>query len=84
MSQWKERFIVPIYKKSRNSSVGIATGYGLDNRMIGVRFPALAGKISLRNHVQTGSGNHTTSYPVGAGGFSLGVKGRGREADTSI
>jgi hypothetical protein len=31
--------------KSRDSSVGIATGYGLDDQMIGVRFPAKAWNI---------------------------------------
>jgi hypothetical protein len=33
--------------ESRNSLVGIATGYGLDERMIGFRFPAGAGNFSL-------------------------------------
>jgi hypothetical protein len=30
---------------SRDSSVGIATGYGLDDRMIGIRFSARAGNF---------------------------------------
>jgi len=42
--------------------------YGLDDRMIGVRFPAGAGNFSLRHHVQTGSGAHPASYPMGTGG----------------
>jgi hypothetical protein len=46
----------------------IATGYGLDDRMIGVRFPVGAGNFSLRLHVQTGSGAHPASYPMGTGG----------------
>jgi hypothetical protein len=58
--------------RSRSSSVSIATGNGLNDRMIGVRFPAGAGNLSLRNHVQTGSGAHPTSYPMGTGGFFLG------------
>jgi hypothetical protein len=33
--------------ENRDSSVGIATGYGLDDRMIGVRFTAGAGNFSL-------------------------------------
>jgi hypothetical protein len=61
---------------SRDSSVGIATGYGLDYRMIGVRFPSEAGNFSLRHHVQTGSEAHPASYPVG-------VKRPGREVDHS-
>jgi hypothetical protein len=30
---------VPINNKSRDSVVGIATGYGLDDREVGVRVP---------------------------------------------
>jgi hypothetical protein len=52
---------------SRNSSFGKATGYGLDDRMVGVRFPAEAGYFSLRHHVQTGSGTHPASYPMDIG-----------------
>jgi hypothetical protein len=54
---------------SRDSSVGIATGYGLDDRMIGVRFLAGAGNVSLRHRVQTGSGAHPASYPMGYQGL---------------
>jgi hypothetical protein len=66
--------------KSWDSSVGIATDYRLDNRMIGVRIPAGAGNFSLRHRVQTGSGAHPASYPIGTGDPSLGVKRLGREA----
>jgi hypothetical protein len=52
---------------SRDSSVGIVTGYGLDDRSSGVRFPPGAGNFSLLRRVQTGSGAHPASYPVGAG-----------------
>jgi hypothetical protein len=68
---------------SRDSSVGIATGYGLDDRMIGIRFPARAGNFSLRYHVQNGSGAHPASYPIGTGGSFPGGKRPGREADHS-
>jgi len=58
---------------SRDSSIGIETGYGLDDRMIGVRLPAEAGYFSLRYRVQTGSGAHPPSYPMGtAGAFPAG------------
>jgi hypothetical protein len=57
------------WSKSRDSSVGIATGYGLDDRIIGVRFPAGAGNFSPRRRVQNGSGGHLTSYPMGTGGL---------------
>jgi hypothetical protein len=66
---------------SRHSSVGLATGYGLDDRMIGVRFPAGAGNVFLRHHVQTGSGAHSASYPMGTECFSPGIKRPGREAE---
>jgi hypothetical protein len=52
---------------SRGSSVGIATGYGLDDPMIGVRFPTGAGNFSLLHQVQTSSGAHPDSYPMGRG-----------------
>jgi hypothetical protein len=54
----------PCSPKSRDSSVGIATGYGLDDR-IGFRFPAGAGNFSLHHRVQTDSGTHPASYPMG-------------------
>jgi hypothetical protein len=49
--------------KRRDSSLGIATDYGLDNRMIGIRIPTRAGNFSLRHRVQTGSEAHPASYP---------------------
>jgi hypothetical protein len=50
--------------KSRDSSVGIALGYRLDDRGSRVRFPAGAGNFSLNHRVQNGSGAHTASYPM--------------------
>jgi hypothetical protein len=38
--------------------------------MAGVRFPAGARKCPLLHNVQTGSGAHPTSYPMGTGDFS--------------
>jgi hypothetical protein len=49
-----------------DSSVGIALGYGLDDRGSRVRFPVGAGNFSLHHHVQNGSGAHPASYPMGA------------------
>jgi hypothetical protein len=59
-------------------NVCTGTGYGLDDRMIGVRFPAGAA------HVQTGS-DGPTQPPIQRvpGAISLGVKRPGREADHS-
>jgi hypothetical protein len=53
--------------ESRDSSVGIATGYGLDDRGVGVRVP-VGSEYSLLHIVQTGSGAHPASYPMGTGG----------------
>jgi hypothetical protein len=53
----------------RDSSVGIATRYGLDGP--GVRFSA---------HIQTGPGAHPASYTMGTGYFP-GVKRPGRGVD---
>jgi hypothetical protein len=50
-----------------NGSVGMATGYGLHNREIGVRFTAEARNFSLLHSVQTSSGAHRTSYTMGIG-----------------
>jgi hypothetical protein len=69
----------------RDSSVGIALGYGLDDRGSRVRFPAGAGNFSLHHRVQNGSGAHPASYPLDrvTGALSLGVKRPWREADHS-
>jgi hypothetical protein len=53
---------------SRDSSVGLALGYGLDDRGSRVRFPAGAGNFSLHHRVQNGSGAHPASYPMGTRG----------------
>jgi hypothetical protein len=50
---------------SRDSSVGIALGYGLDDRGSRVRFPAGAGNFSLYHRVQNGSRAHPASYAIG-------------------
>jgi hypothetical protein len=53
---------------SQGSSVGIATGYELDDRGSGVRLPVEAGNFSRLHSVQTGSGAHPASYAIGNGG----------------
>jgi hypothetical protein len=59
------------------SSVGIALGYGLDDRGSRVRFPAGAGNFSLHYRIQSGSGVHPASYPMGTEGFFPGGKAAG-------
>jgi hypothetical protein len=62
---------------SRDSSVGIALGDGLDDRGSGIRFSAGAGKFSLHHRVHNGSGVHPASYPTGNGGSFPGGKAAG-------
>jgi hypothetical protein len=70
-----------IYFQSRDSSVGIALGYWLDDRASRVQFPATAGNFSLHRHVQNGSGAHPASYPMGTRGSFPGGKAAGHEAE---
>jgi hypothetical protein len=64
---WREDIIKPITgnEKSRDSSVGIALGYGLVDRGSRDRFPAGAGNFSLHHRVQNGSGARPASNPMG-------------------
>jgi hypothetical protein len=63
---------LPYSRRSWDSSVGIATGYGLDD----------PGSI-LFHSIQTGSGAHPSSYAIVPGAIPPGVKRPGREADHS-
>jgi hypothetical protein len=63
--------------KSRDSSVCIKLGYGLDDWGSGVRLLAGAGNFSLHHRVQNGSGAHPASYPTGIRGSFPGVKAAG-------
>jgi hypothetical protein len=47
------------------SSVSIVSGYGLDDRKIGVRSPAGTKDFSSSLCLQTGSGAHPASCPLG-------------------
>jgi hypothetical protein len=58
---------IPTFSKE-HSVVGIATGYGLDDRGVGVRVP-VGSIISLLQVVQTGFGANPASYPMGTGGL---------------
>jgi hypothetical protein len=60
--------------KIRDSSVGVALGYGLDSRGSRVLFPAGAGNFSLLHRVQNGSATHPVSYPMGTRGSFPGGK----------
>jgi hypothetical protein len=74
------RFTLFTYLKllySRDSSVGIALDYGLEDRVSRVRFPAGAGNFSLYHRVQNGSGANPASYPMGTRGYLPGLKAAG-------
>jgi hypothetical protein len=64
-------------EKSRDSSVGIVLGYGLDDRGARIRFPVGAGNFSLHLRIQNGSGAHPASYPMGSRGSFPGDKAAG-------
>jgi hypothetical protein len=70
--------------RSHVSSGSIVSDYGLDDRAIGVQSPAGAKDFSSNLCVQTGSGAHPASCPMGTGGPFPGGKARpGRDADHS-
>jgi hypothetical protein len=59
--------ISPFDSGVRDSSVSIATGYGLDGWGVGVRVP-VGEDFSLLHFFQTSSGAHPAFYPMGTGG----------------
>jgi hypothetical protein len=69
--------VVYLLRKSRDSSVGIALGYELDDWGSRFRFPAGAGNFSLHHRVQNGSGAHPASYSTGIKGSFPGGKAAG-------
>jgi hypothetical protein len=70
-------------RKSHDSSVGIALGYGLNDRGSRVRFPAGLGIFLFTTASRTALG--PTQFPIQwiLGVLSLGVKRPGRETDHS-
>jgi hypothetical protein len=70
--------------KSRDGSVGIATGYGLDDGGSTVPYPMGAGNVSLHHRVQNGSGAHPASKPTGNGALSPVVNDRGVTPTTDL
>jgi hypothetical protein len=68
-----EKHLSIVLPLTRDSVVGIATGYGLDNR--GSEFESQWGQeFSVLHLIQTGSGVHPTSCPMGTGGSFLAGK----------
>jgi hypothetical protein len=64
------RFLLTKWINMSYLVAGIATGYGLDDRGVGVRVSV---GFSLLHIVQTGFGAHPASYPVGTGVQAAGV-----------
>jgi hypothetical protein len=69
--------VVKYQDMSRDSSVGIALSYGLDDRGSRLRFPAGAENFSFHFRVQNGSAAHPASYPMGIRGSFPGGKAAG-------
>jgi len=61
-------------ERGRNSSIGIATRYGLDDT--GIESPWGGARFSLP--VQTGTKAHPASYTVGTGSMGVQKAARGR------
>jgi hypothetical protein len=71
--------------RSQGSSVSIVSGYGLDDRAIGVRSPVGAKDFSSSLCVQSGSGAHPASCTMDTmGPFPGGKAPSGRDADHSL
>jgi hypothetical protein len=69
-------------KGSQGSSGSIVSDYGLDEQAIEVQSPTGAEDFSSSPCVQTGSGAHPATYPMGTRGSFPGGKVRpGRDAD---
>jgi hypothetical protein len=68
--------------RSQASSVSIVSGYGQDDRVIQVRSLAEAKDFHSNLSVQTGSGAHPASCPMGTGG-PTGNMWPGRDTDHS-
>jgi hypothetical protein len=59
---------VHIYNGSMGISVGIATGYGMNDRGVGVRV-TVGSRLFSSAHPQTGFGTNPTSRKLGIGGY---------------
>jgi hypothetical protein len=73
-----------VINSRRVSSGNIVSDYGMDDRAIGVRSPEGVKDFFSILCVQTGSGAHPASCPMGTGGPFPGGKARpGRDIDHS-
>jgi hypothetical protein len=67
--------LVAFYQKTRDSGVGLATGYGMANLWVRIRVPIY--EFSVLCVVQAGYEAHSDSYAMGSGGCFLGGKEAG-------
>jgi hypothetical protein len=83
MSKWELCICKSVFCEP-GSSVSIVCGYGLNDRVIEVRFPSKAKDFSSNLCVHAGSGAHLASYATGTGGPFLCTLARpGRYSDHS-
>jgi hypothetical protein len=73
----RPQFELFIFHKTYLISVGIATGYWLDDRGVGIRLPEWVSYYFLLHSVQTGSPVHPASHQMGTGGSFPGGKAAG-------
>jgi hypothetical protein len=73
--------VIPLHR-SRDSAVGIATGYGLEDRGVGIRVP-VGSRIFFPPNRPDRLWGSPSLVSNGYCGFSPGVKRPGREADHS-
>jgi hypothetical protein len=64
---------IGVLNRSWDGVVGIATGYGLDDRGVGVRVPVGSRIFSSPRRPEV----HPNSYPMGTGGYFYGGKAAG-------
>jgi hypothetical protein len=76
-----DAFLFIIFCPSPLLRAGIVTGYRLDELGSGVRFPAGTWNFFLHHRVQTSSGAHPASYPMGTGRSFPGGKAAGWDAN---
>jgi hypothetical protein len=82
VSATKILFTFLFFLQNRGSSVSIETRL-LAGRPGSIPGGGSDGIFSLRHSVQTGSGDHPASYPMGTSGYNPRVKAAGSEADHS-
>jgi hypothetical protein len=69
---WFSTTVHPIIIGVEDMSVGMKTGYRLDNRGTRIQFPIGQRDNRFLHSVQTGSGFHPVFYPMCTGGFFFG------------